>query len=133
MKIKKGYKKLDILFTETNKDSLEQMSELFQMITHVVHSAEDIQSSLDILHNNHIDILITCNSFNNMKGLDLLQHTKEFNSDIYTVLFTGSNAEDLNDICSCDVDFILPKPASIEDIINLLDNGNKNRKRCKHH
>ncbi len=117
---------MNILITEDNQETREALKNI---ITYSIDNnakifeADNGASALEIIKNNHIDILLTDIMMPTMDGFELIKRVKDDESlnHIFIAAITGlSGEEQVKKVFSCGADYYISKPIQQEDIIARL-------------
>ncbi len=117
---------MNILITEDAKETREVLRNIIKFSiddTITIFEADNGASALDIIKDNHIDILLTDIMMPTMDGFELITRIKqsEKNKNIFIVAITGlSGEEQVKKVFSCGADYYISKPIQKEDIIARL-------------
>jgi len=117
---------MNILITEDAKETREVLKNIikFSINSEInIYEAEDGEDALNIINENHIDILLTDIMMPKMDGFELIKKVKdnEKTKDIFIAAITGlSGEEQVKKVFSCGADYYIAKPIQKDDIIARL-------------
>ena len=117
---------MNILITEDAKETREVLKNIIKFSiddTINIFEAENGVEALDIIKDNHIDILLTDIMMPTMDGFELITKVKntESSKNIFIAAITGlSGEEQVKKVFSCGADYYISKPIQQDDIIARL-------------
>jgi len=116
-------KKLDLLFVDDNQMIIDFGLSLFSKIFKSIKVAKDGQEAIEILKNNHFDIVITDINMPKIDGFELAKHIKKNYPDT-TVVFLSAffDTDTLLKSIDLDIDGFLLKPFDLDKFFSTMKN-----------
>jgi len=117
---------MNILITEDARETRETLKNIIIFgidSKATIFEAENGAEALDIIKDNHIDILLTDIMMPVMDGFELIKRVKNNDStkDIFIAAITGlSGEEQVEKVYSCGADYYISKPIQQQDIVARL-------------
>ncbi|NKQ41510.1 MAG: response regulator transcription factor [Sulfurovum sp.] len=112
----------NILYIEDEADLLRHTKAVLEDFAKNIFAVRTCEEAIDVLQNNHIDVIISDILLENENGIECLRHIKdELGIQIPTILTTAhTDTELLLDAIKLKVENYLVKPISIKELLNSL-------------
>ncbi len=112
----------NILYIEDEEDLLKHTTSVLEDFAKNIYAVKTCKDAIEILHNNHVDVIISDILLKNESGIDCLKQIRdELNLDIPAILVTAhTNKEFLMDAIELKIEKYIIKPISIKELINTL-------------
>lgn len=107
-----------VLLVDDEPNFLNSMVRSLRRENFTIHTANSGQAALDLLEDNHIDVIVTDEMMPGMHGSDLISIVREKYPEIMCILLTGFASLDaaLKAINSGEVYRFLTKPCDVTDL-----------------
>jgi CheY-like chemotaxis protein len=113
----------NILFVDDNTPFRRIMTDLLRDREYQVHEANDGQGALELIKKDPFDVVITDLMLpGTLNGIDVLAHHNRLSPAKGRILFTAFPSHQLPNICRYIGARYLPKPASLHDLIRIIEN-----------
>jgi len=112
----------NILYIEDEADLLKHTTSVLEDFTQNIFAVQTSKEALNVLKNNHIDVIISDILLKNENGIEFLRYIKDdLDIHIPTILTTAhTDTEHLLDAIKLKVENYLVKPISIKELLNSL-------------
>jgi CheY-like chemotaxis protein len=108
-----------ILLVDDNSTSRKLFAELLRLHGHEIVEAVDATEGLDILGNNHVDLIITDFVMPNTSGFQLIAQVRQKWPRMPILLVSGYLTPEVGEIVSDGVEFI-PKPVQMPALLEAI-------------
>lgn len=113
-----------ILIVDDNPDTLDLLARKITAHKMAVLTAPDVDTALQILSHNSIDLVLTDYKMPGVTGLDLIRHLKSHYRDIPVIMITGyPSIESAVEAVKIGAEEYLPKPFTDEELFAALNNA----------
>ncbi len=118
--------KLRILVVDDDENIREILKDLFMMSGHQVFLSGNGEEALEIFFREEFDLIITDLGMPGISGWEVNRRIKENHPEKPVVIISGWGAQ-LNEeeVKASKVDFIIPKPFSLEQMLNVTERFNQ--------
>lgn len=112
----------NILYLEDEADLLKHTTAVLEDFAKNIFAVQTCKDALDVLENNHVDVIISDILLKNENGIEFLRHLKnDLNINIPAILTTAhSDTEHLLDAIKLKVENYIIKPINIKELLNSL-------------
>ena len=112
----------NILYIEDEADLLKHTTSVLEDFTQNIFAVQTSKEALEVLKNNHIDVIISDILLKNENGIEFLRYIKhDLDMNIPAILTTAhTDTEHLLDAIKLKVENYLVKPISIKELLNSL-------------
>lgn len=113
---------LRILLVEDDAAVRSLNADVLTRVGYVVDTAKDGESGWAALRIGHYDLLVTDNTMPGMSGLELIKKVRSEDISMSVILASGTvPAEELNRIPWLQVNALLPKPYTIQELLRTVN------------
>lgn len=113
---------LRILLVEDDAAVRSLNADVLTRVGYVVDTAHDGESGWAALRIGHYDLLVTDNTMPGMSGLELIKKVRSEDISMSVILASGTvPAEELNRIPWLQVNALLPKPYTIQELLRTVN------------
>ena len=137
-KIKSFINKFDVLYAEDEPEIREKVSRMFGELFKKVDVAQNGAEALEIYNNyykennKYHDIVISDINMPVMGGIELSKNIKQINNSQVILIISAYNESNiLQDLINIGVNYFINKPVKFDELINILDQINKNFSRSE--
>ncbi len=112
----------NILYLEDEADLLKHTTAVLEDFAKNIFAVQSCDEALEILQNNHVDVIISDILLKNENGIEFLRHIKDdLNITIPAILTTAhTDTEHLLDAIKLKVENYIVKPINIKELLNAL-------------
>lgn len=112
----------NILYIEDEADLLKHTTAVLEDFAKNIFAVQTCDEALDVIENNHIDVIISDILLKNENGIEFLRHLKnDLNIEIPAILTTAhTDTEHLLDAIKLKVENYIVKPINIKELLNAL-------------
>lgn len=124
--MKSNMLEVTMLYVEDDKETREQLTEIFKLKVKTLYVAEDGQQALELYKHHVIHFIVSDFQMPKMNGNELCRAVKEINPSVNFVLLTAYNdTKLLVDAIDAGVDKFLYKPIRAKELFGVLDEINE--------
>mgnify|MGYP005988664051 FL=1 len=111
----------NILYLEDDENLLKHTKDVLEDFVNNIYAVKTSKEAMSILLNKKVDVIISDILLENENGIDFLQHIKEKEINIPTILTTAhTDTKYLLDAIKLKVENYIVKPINIKDLLNTL-------------
>jgi CheY-like chemotaxis protein len=112
----------NILYIEDEADLLKHTTAVLEDFAKNIFAVQTCDEALNVIENNHIDVIISDILLKNENGIEFLRHLKnDLNIEIPAILTTAhTDTEHLLDAIKLKVENYIVKPINIKELLNAL-------------
>ena len=110
-----------LLIVDDDVQVLEIVTDMLRFKGHEVVAVQDGKVALDLIENDHFDLVLTDLGMPGLSGWKIAEKVKDIRPDVPVILFTGWGAQyEEHDLTQRGVDAVLSKPLSLEKLITVI-------------
>ncbi|MGB1226991.1 MAG: response regulator [Poseidonibacter sp.] len=111
----------NILYLEDDENLLKHTKDVLEDFVNNIYAVKTSKEAMSILLNKKVDVIISDILLENENGIDFLQHIKDKEINIPTILTTAhTDTKYLLDAIKLKVENYIVKPINIKDLLNTL-------------
>ncbi|MGA7877132.1 MAG: ATP-binding protein [Desulfoferrobacter sp.] len=119
-----------LLVVDDDVQVLEIVTDMLRFKGHEVVAVSDGKVALDLIENDHFDLVLTDLGMPGLSGWKIAEKVKDIRPDVPVILFTGWGAQyEEHDLTQRGVAAVLSKPLSLEKLITVIDRTIASRNR----